>query len=77
VDLDDEVMAMNTGSIVRLNSGGSLMTVTGTEFGAGGDNVLCAWLDVNDGLQRGKFPIQCVKVEHERKPADVTAISKP
>lgn len=53
------------GHIVRLKSGGPQMTVAGRGAGTGPGNqpldlVTCAWTTVDDVLQVGTFPVQCV-----------------
>ena len=50
---------MNTGMLVRLNSGGPPMTITGTQ---GEDFVVCHWFAGSD-LRLGVFPAQAITVE--------------
>jgi uncharacterized protein YodC (DUF2158 family) len=44
---------LRTGDLVRVRSGGPLMTVTGVE----GDQVKCSWTDWDGQFKSGSFPI--------------------
>ena len=49
--------ALRSGSLVRLRSGGPLMTVDGIK----GDQVDCYWTDGNDQINAETFPIYVLR----------------
>jgi uncharacterized protein YodC (DUF2158 family) len=48
--------SLQTGDLVRLRSGGPLMTVQGIQ----GDHVICSWGDENGEIQSDSFPVAMV-----------------
>jgi uncharacterized protein YodC (DUF2158 family) len=51
--------ALRSGSLVRLRSGGPLMTVDGIK----GDQVDCVWTDWDGTIASGSFPIEVLQME--------------
>jgi uncharacterized protein YodC (DUF2158 family) len=51
--------ALRSGNLVRLRSGGPLMTVVRIE----GDQVNCVWTDWDGQFESGDFPIDVLQVE--------------
>jgi uncharacterized protein YodC (DUF2158 family) len=51
--------ALRSGNLVRLRSGGPLMTVVRIE----GDQVNCVWTDWDGQFETGNFPIDVLQVE--------------
>jgi uncharacterized protein YodC (DUF2158 family) len=51
--------ALRSGSLVRLRSGGPLMTVSRME----GDQVNCVWYDWDGQMASGSFPIDVLQME--------------
>ena len=51
--------SLRSGSLVRLRSGGPLMTVVRIE----GDQVNCVWTDWDGQFESGRFPIDVLQVE--------------
>lgn len=51
--------ALRSGSLVRLRSGGPLMTVSRIE----GDQVNCIWYDWDGQMASGSFPIDVLQME--------------
>jgi uncharacterized protein YodC (DUF2158 family) len=51
--------ALQSGNLVRLRSGGPLMTVVRIE----GDQVNCVWTDWDGQFESGRFPIDVLQVE--------------
>jgi uncharacterized protein YodC (DUF2158 family) len=50
---------LRSGSLVRLRSGGPLMTVSRRE----GDQVNCVWYDWDGQMASGSFPIDVLQME--------------
>jgi uncharacterized protein YodC (DUF2158 family) len=57
---------LRSGDLVRVRSGGPLMTVTGIE----GDQVNCSWTDWNGELKSESFPIAVLSVPVTGPPED-------
>jgi uncharacterized protein YodC (DUF2158 family) len=53
------VPALRSGNLVRLRSGGPLMTVVRIE----GDQVNCVWTDWDGQFESGNFPIDVLQME--------------
>ena len=51
--------ALRSGNLVRLRSGGPLMTVVRIE----GDQANCVWTDWDGQFEAGRFPIDVLQVE--------------
>jgi uncharacterized protein YodC (DUF2158 family) len=51
--------ALRSGNLVRLRSGGPLMTVKGIK----GDHVDCFWTDPNGQINADSFPIDVLQME--------------
>jgi uncharacterized protein YodC (DUF2158 family) len=51
--------ALRSGNLVRLRSGGPLMTVVRIE----GDQVNCVWTDWDGQFESGNFPIDVLQME--------------
>jgi uncharacterized protein YodC (DUF2158 family) len=51
--------ALQSGNLVRLRSGGPLMTVVRIE----GDQANCVWTDWNGQFESGSFPIEVLQIE--------------
>ena len=51
--------ALRSGNLVRLRSGGPLMTVVGIE----GDQVNCVWTNWDGQFESGNFPIDVLQME--------------
>jgi uncharacterized protein YodC (DUF2158 family) len=51
--------ALQSGNLVRLRSGGPLMTVVRVD----GDQVNCVWTDWDGQFESGRFPIDVLQVE--------------
>jgi uncharacterized protein YodC (DUF2158 family) len=51
--------ALRSGNLVRLRSGGPLMTVVHIE----GDEANCVWTDWDGQLESGSFPIEVLQME--------------
>jgi uncharacterized protein YodC (DUF2158 family) len=58
--------ALRSGDLVRVRSGGPLMTVTGVQ----GDQVNCAWTDWDGALKSETFPIAVLSVPVTVPPED-------
>jgi uncharacterized protein YodC (DUF2158 family) len=58
--------ALRSGDLVRVRSGGPLMTVTGIQ----GDQVNCAWTDWDGALKSETFPIAVLSVPVTVPPPD-------
>jgi uncharacterized protein YodC (DUF2158 family) len=58
--------ALHSGDLVRVRSGGPLMTVTAVE----GDKVNCTWTDWDGRLQSENFPIDVLSVPVTVPPSD-------
>jgi uncharacterized protein YodC (DUF2158 family) len=58
--------ALHSGDLVRVRSGGPLMTVTAVE----GDKVNCTWTDWDGRLQSENFPIDVLSVPVTAPPLD-------
>jgi uncharacterized protein YodC (DUF2158 family) len=58
--------ALRSGDLVRVRSGGPLMTVTGVQ----GDQVNCAWTDWDGALKSETFPIAVLSVPLTVPPED-------
>ena len=52
-------LALRSGNLVRLRSGGPLMTVKGIK----GDQVDCFWTDVNGQINADSFPMDVLQME--------------
>jgi uncharacterized protein YodC (DUF2158 family) len=50
-------MDFKAGDVVRLQSGGSQMTVQNVD----GDRISCIWWENGDGIQRHTFPAICLE----------------
>jgi uncharacterized protein YodC (DUF2158 family) len=57
---------LHAGDLVRVRSGGPLMTVTGIQ----GDQVNCSWADWNGDLKSENFPIAVLSVPVTIPPPD-------
>lgn len=58
--------ALHNGDLVRVRSGGPLMTVTGVQ----GDQVNCSWTDWDGRLQSESFPVAVLSVPVTIPPFD-------
>jgi uncharacterized protein YodC (DUF2158 family) len=57
------VTGFNEGDLVRLKSGGPLMTVTEVDSGLGYRIVFTTWFDQKNELRSGSFPISALAKE--------------
>jgi uncharacterized protein YodC (DUF2158 family) len=66
-------MSFNVGDVVKLRSGGPLMTTTGTSVGPDRPMLFtCEWFDRDGHLQHGSFPADAlVKPDTALKPVPV------
>ena len=57
--MQNQAAAFRSGNLVRLRSGGPLMTVVRIE----GDQVNCVWTDWDGQFESGNFPIDVLQME--------------
>jgi uncharacterized protein YodC (DUF2158 family) len=54
-------MSFNIGSVVRLNSGGPLMTITSTSVGENRPTLfICNWYNTDNRQQTGSYPVDAL-----------------
>jgi uncharacterized protein YodC (DUF2158 family) len=60
------------GDVVKLKSGGPLMTITGTSVGPDRPTLFsCSWFDKDNHEQTGSFPADALVAPSPRQPAPV------
>jgi uncharacterized protein YodC (DUF2158 family) len=71
-------MSFKVGDVVKLKSGGPLMTITGTSIGPGRPTLFtCNWFDKDNREQAASYPAEALELGRTSKPTQIPSSSPP